>query len=392
MSESLGRPVPRWLNVWAILSVVATALLLVMGGFVTTFRVGMADPVWPTEPWYLANNYKLDFGYLVEHIHRILGWTVGLLGLILTFGVWATEPRTGLRRFGIGAIIAMICMFSAFHGVLRMAPKGEEGLPVYANLAAMAASLVVVLIAAYRAWAGGGTGGLIRALATLGMIAAMIQGLLGGIRVRYNDLFGREMSAIHGSFAQIVFALLIAVAVLTGPAKREPAIPPESARKLRWQTLCLLLFAYAQIVFGAWIRHFPGPLSNRLHLLFAFVVVAFATLTIKQALSDPISRKRFKVPARFLMGLITLQVMLGIEAWLGKFLTGTLPELEKITLGKAIVRTAHAHIGTWILGMSVIFYLIARRKPAEVVGPAETASLDLDDAVSPFAASAARSP
>ena len=211
----------------------------------------------------------------------------------------------------------------------------------------------------------------------------MIQGLLGGVRVRYNDLFGREMSAVHGSFAQIVFALLIAVAVLTAPVKPGPAIPADVAGKLRWQTLCLMLFTYAQIVWGAWIRHFPGPLSSRLHLLFAFVVVAFATLTIKQALSDPVARQRFKWPARFLMGLITLQILLGIEAWIGKFMTGTLPELEKITIGKAIVRTAHAHIGTWVLGMSVIFFLLARRRPAR--------SLDLQDTPPLLAASAVRS-
>jgi heme A synthase len=383
MDYAIRRPVPRWLHVWAILSVVTTALLLIVGGFVTTFRVGMADPVWPTEPWYLASNYKFDFGYLVEHVHRILGWTVGLLGLVLTFGAWAYEPRSGIRRFGIGAIIALIFTFGAFHGVLRMAPKGEEGLPVHLNLVAMAVSLAVVLVAAYRTWSGGGTGGLIRALVVLGMVAAMIQGLLGGIRVRYNDLFGREMSAIHGSFAQIVFALLIAVAVLSGPVKREPPLPADVARKLRWQTLCLLLFTYAQIVWGAWIRHFPGPLSNRLHLFFAFVVVGFATLAIKQALVDPVSRQRFKVATRFLMGLITIQVLFGIEAWMGKFLTGTLPELETITAGKAFIRTAHAHIGTWVLGMAVIFYLIARRNPAEAVGPGSAGLLNLENTDSP---------
>ena len=137
-----------------------------------------------------------------------------------------------------------------------------------------------------------------------------------------------------------------------------------------------MLFTFAQIAFGAWIRHFPDPLSNRLHLLFAFVVVGFATLTIKQALSDPITRQRLKVPARFLMGLITVQVLLGIEAWLGKFLTGTLPELETITAGKAFVRTAHAHVGAWVLAVSVVFALVARRGPAQVVGPEAAPSVD----------------
>jgi heme A synthase len=391
MDQAIRRPVPRWLHIWAIVSVVTTALLLIVGGFVTTFRVGMADPVWPTEPWYLASNYKLDFGYLVEHVHRILGWIVGLLGLVLTFGAWAVEPRRGLRWFGIVSIVAVIASFVVLLIAFIKATKGEEGTAVVAASCLTVATIVIALWAAGRAFRTKSVGGTIRALTVLGLIGGLIQGVLGGVRVRYNDLFGREMSAVHGSVAQIVFGLLIAVAILSARVRPEPFLSADIARKLRWQTLCLLLFTYAQIVWGAWIRHFPEPLSNRLHLLFAFVVVGFATLTIKQALVDSVSRQRFKVATRFMMGLITIQVLLGIEAWLGKFLTGTLPELETITAGKAFIRTAHAHIGAWVLGMAVIFYIIARRNPVEVDGHTPAASLDLEDAAA-LAATAVRSP
>ena len=40
------------MRVWAIITVVLAVVLLALGGFVTSFRVGMADPVWPTVPWY----------------------------------------------------------------------------------------------------------------------------------------------------------------------------------------------------------------------------------------------------------------------------------------------------------------------------------------------------
>jgi heme a synthase len=373
------RPVPRWLHILAVLAVIDAALLLILGGFVTSFRVGMADPVWPTEPWYLASNFKVDFGYLVEHFHRIVGWSLGLLGVVLTFGLWALEPSPGVRRFGIGSLIAMVLAFSTFHGVLRMATVGEEGLPVYLNLAAMGVTLGFVLAAAYRALAGGGVGGHLRALVVIGMIAAMVQGLLGGIRVRYNELAGRELSAVHGVVGQIVFGLLTAVAVLSKKPKIGPPFPAAVDWKLRWLTLVMVAFTLLQIVWGAWIRHFPGALSNRLHLLFAFVVVGFATLAIKESLSDPAARDRFKLPARFLMGLITLQVLLGIEAWIGKFLTGTLPEFERISAGKAMLRTAHAHVGAWILAVSVVFALIARRNSTISVGPNLLASLNSEE-------------
>ena len=379
MARSADRPVPRWLHVLAIYTVLHTAALLILGGFVTSFRVGMADPIWPTEPWYLADNFKVDFGYLVEHFHRIVGFTLGVPGLVLTFGLWAYEPRRGVRLFGLSALAALTVAFGTFHRVLQTAPVGQEGWPVFLNLGVMGITLVLVVVAAYSSAKGGGVGGTIRAVVVAGMIAAMVQGLLGGVRVRYNELAGRELSAVHGVVGQIVFALLVAVAVLTRKPRRGPAIPEGTATNLEWQTLALVLFTFTQIIWGAWIRHFPSPLANRVHLFFAFVVVGFATLVIKEVMSDPMARERFKLVTRCLMGLVALQVVLGIEAWIGKFLTGTLPEFEKITAGKAFVRTAHAHIGAWLLVTTVAFAILARRNPAGDVGPQEATSVNSEE-------------
>ena len=54
----------------------------------------------------------------------------------------------------------------------------------------------------------------------------------------------------------------------------------------------------------------------------------------------------------------------------------TLPEFETITPGKAFVRTAHAHIGAWVLATTVAFAILARRNPAGDVGPREVPSLN----------------
>lgn len=389
MDLPADRPVPRWLHVLAVYTVVHAAVLLILGAFVSSFRVGMADPVWPTEPWYLASNFKFDFGYLVEHFHRIVGWSIALPGLLLTFGMWVREPRFGLRWFGVGALIALVVTFSTFQAVLRKATVGQEGWLVYLNLVAMGLSLAVVWGTA-RLTCDGSLDGLIRTLAVLGMTAAMVQGLLGGVRVRYDQLAGRELSAIHGVVAQVVFVLLIAVAALTRKPKAGPTVPDGLAITLQWQTLALVLFTFGQVIWGAWIRHFPGPLANRLHLFFAFLVVGFATVVLKQALSDPATRERFRVPAGWLMTLLTVQVVLGIEAWLGKFLTGTLPELERITPGTAFLRTAHAHVGAWVLAVTVLLVIAARRNPAGGVGPRQPASVNSQQTPSPEPALVAR--
>src|SRR5438552_7952721 len=119
MSDSLSRPVPRWLHVWAIACTVATLVLLCLGQMVTSFRAGMVDPVWPTEPWYLANNFKLDFGYLVEHSHRIAAYLVGLAASVLALAVWWQEPNRKLRRGGIAAIVALLAAFGLFNLQMR---------------------------------------------------------------------------------------------------------------------------------------------------------------------------------------------------------------------------------------------------------------------------------
>lgn len=356
-----SRPVPPWLHLLAVVTVVDAALVLVLGGFVTTFRAGMADPVWPTEPWYLAENYKLDFGYLLEHGHRIAAWLLGPLGLVLSFGIWACHPDRGTKWRGILAAIAMIATFGAFHGVARMTTTGQEGPAFYGNIAAMLVTAGAVVVTGLRA-------GTLWTVISLGMLAAMTQGLLGGLRVKYNDLAGRPMSAVHGTFAVVVFGLLVATAVLTRRPRREPPLPDDVRRRLRWQTTCLVAFTFLQVAWGAWVRHLPGPTANRLHLLFAFVVVGFATLAMKQAYADPAATGRLKPTLRVLMALITVQVVLGIEAWLGKFMTGTLPELERLTTkdwDKALVRTAHAHVGAWILATNVAFALIVRRRAVD---------------------------
>src|SRR5262245_13121994 len=240
------RPVPRWVRIAAFVTAVLTILLLMLGGFVTSFRVGMADPVWPTEPWYLASNFKLDLGYLVEHSHRIAGWLTGLAVTVLALAVWWSEPNRKLRNIGIIAILALLAAYGQFHrgmgGVwtdLKTLAATEHKLdprtpnfeaqivelklidklrnwPVATSLAALAVGLAVIACG-FEAGLSGADGGWLRALALFSLVAVMVQGLLGGFRVLLHARFGANLAAIHGAFGQIAFGMLVAVAVLCSP-------------------------------------------------------------------------------------------------------------------------------------------------------------------------------
>ncbi len=386
---------PRWLHVWAIATVVIAAILLGFGESVTTLRAGMADPDWPTRPWHLAleSKDKWTAGFLVEHTHRILGFLVGGLMSVLAIGAWACESRKGPRWAAIASLVVLLGAFGWFHGQMMAQVNSPTLVMPWPSTIATLCGLVglfgICFAAGQRPTPGTGA----RVLVSVALFAVMIQGLLGGLRVRLDQLVGVELSFVHGTFATLVFALLFAIPVLTsrGPTQ---LLPQAASRKLNWQTTALVSFTLMQIAWGAWVRHAPDRMSSRLHLLFAFIVVGLATLAIKQALADPATKERLKWPARVLMALITLQLLFGVEAWLGKFMTGEPLEARPIPpVGQAIVRTVHAHIGAWILAVGAWFAIAARRKPI-VVGPVEQAFVDYEDRFEPrgYAASGVGNP
>src|SRR6266849_2981654 len=143
---------PRWLHRWAVLTVCATFILLLLGAVVTTFRVGMADPIWPTYPWHLllVSWEEPRPGFLIEHSHRLAGYVVGCCVIGLAVGVGRSRTHSRLRWLGVTALVGVI-----------------------------------------------------------------IQGLLGGFRVKLDRILGSDLALIHGCFAQIVFGSLVGLAVVS---------------------------------------------------------------------------------------------------------------------------------------------------------------------------------
>src|SRR6516162_7488831 len=86
---------------WAALAAaVFTLPLLYVGGSVTTYRVGMAVPDWPTTfetNMFTFNMWDQPFGVRVEHSHRLYGAAVGLFTLILASWLLIFEPRKWMK-------------------------------------------------------------------------------------------------------------------------------------------------------------------------------------------------------------------------------------------------------------------------------------------------------
>jgi cytochrome c oxidase assembly protein subunit 15 len=115
-----GNPtISRWPHRWAVLLACATFPLLWVGGLVTTTDAGMAVPDWPSTygynlflyPWQTWLSGPWDI--FVEHGHRLLGATVGLITIALLATLWRAEHRAWVRWLGACALVLVV-----FQGVL----------------------------------------------------------------------------------------------------------------------------------------------------------------------------------------------------------------------------------------------------------------------------------
>jgi len=111
-SGSPVRPVYRHSpHAMALLAAVFTLPLLFVGGSVTTYRVGMAVPDWPTTfgiNMFLYDFWNAPFGVRVEHAHRLYGAAVGLATVGLMAWFFCFEPRRWIKALGVVALVAVI--------------------------------------------------------------------------------------------------------------------------------------------------------------------------------------------------------------------------------------------------------------------------------------------
>lgn len=351
------RQAPRPVHILAISLVVMASVLILLGGLVTSWRAGMTDPLAFTNPdWSLKQAWLTDqLGLRVEHTHRLVGFTLGGLASALAIGAWIAG--SGLTRwFGMAATIVLIVGFGQFHGEMNRYEPGQDSFPL-PGVVVMGIGLLGVLGTlpfGSRYWR-------LRTLTTMCLLAVMAQGVLGSFRVKLNDLAGTDLAMFHGIFAQLVFCLLLYTAVFTGPIKPRE-VPRDESLRLWRAAHWLVIFAFLQLIWGAWLRHMGAPLPQRLHLLTAFLVLASGVWLIRAIWASRAARRRLGGIATFLGLLFVAQIILGVEAWLGKFGPGLpLPELQTPSTSEVLIRSGHTFLGAWVLATSVVMLLRIRR-------------------------------
>ena len=98
----------RGLHRVALLTTCAVLALMFIGAGVTSKGAGMAYPDWPTSDGHLVNPPGWWQGDLTrwEHAHRLMGWTVGFLAIVLAGVCWRCGGK--LRLVGVATLAAII--------------------------------------------------------------------------------------------------------------------------------------------------------------------------------------------------------------------------------------------------------------------------------------------
>jgi len=300
----------NWVSAFAWVDCAAALLLIMAGGLVTGFRAGLAVPDWPNSWGYSMFTFpltRMTGGAFYEHAHRLLGSLVGFTTLTLAIYLTLLHRRKWL----------MIAV-----------------------------------------WGAG--------------VCVAAQAVLGGLRVTGKltmsqwDVAGNStLAVVHGFFAHVVFAVLVAVAVLT--ARRWTTVrraPRPGASTDQTLTAVMVLLVVLQTLLGTILRQMNDGLLFHITVATFVAVTALAVGMRAWGLNtgEPLLRRS----GAALLIIVAIQVMLGITAvafrtppvddspTAQKLLTAPLLEATQTTPLQALITTLHQTNAALLLGVSVI--------------------------------------
>ena len=193
----------------------------------------------------------------------------------------------------------------------------------------------------------------------LGLV--IVQGLLGGLTVKMN--LPLAVSSAHGTLAQLFFLTTVSLAVFTSRSWIEaPASVHESSGGISLRSLCVasLVLILAQLVLGATLRHSATwdewlPTSLLIaHITGAIVVTLSLGVTAMTVFLRHRDEKFLTRPAAIALGLLFVQLMLGVAA----YVTRAASPYEPQPLNPMItVTVSHVACGALVFATTIVLTL-----------------------------------
>lgn len=303
LGAALGRHVSRpsppivdWTAIFVRVAGVATLLLLVVGGLVTSSDSGLAVVDWPNSFGYSMFLYPLSRmtgGVYYEHAHRLFGSLVGLTTLVLALHLRRVEERRWVCRLAVVALAMVI-----------------------------------------------------------------VQGILGGLRVTGRFTLSSSgdavlpnihLAVIHAVLGQVFFATLTALAAFTSSTWKSAKVPVvrPSASVDRALGVVLMGALVVQLVLGAFQRHLASGLLIHVTLAVLVSVLAIACGVRAWGLNrgEPILRRTGVA----LMLVTQCQLLFGVGALIATSGGGVLSRAAEV-----MVTTTHQATGAILLAVAVL--------------------------------------
>jgi cytochrome c oxidase assembly protein subunit 15 len=333
----------HWL---ALFAAVFTWPLLLVGGAVSVYKLGMAVPDWPTTfglNMFYYNLFEAPRGVFAEHSHRLYGSLVGMacLGLAGAASVLVLGARGLFLVLGamLAALLAGVNPPGSVFGMSRFV----------AGLAALG-----ILSGCVALWALQTRRDFRLTLAWLCLAAVVVQGALGGSRVTLNS---PTLAFVHGLFGQVVFVLLVSMWVVTAKEWNTHFERPIDPVNLRRRSTVTLLMVFLQIVAGAYVRHFGSVVAVALHALLATAVLAHVLLlyVLLPRDYDRVSGLRLRSLSLWMLVWVFTQLGLGVAAVLVLWpFDGVARPVDGV---QALVRIGHQGLGALLFANAAVLAL-----------------------------------
>jgi cytochrome c oxidase assembly protein subunit 15 len=204
-----------------------------------------------------------------------------------------------------------------------------------------------------------------RRLAAAAVLAVIAQGILGGITVLF--YLPVAISTGHAALAQTFFCLLVTLALTTRRDWRwdESKVEEEAAApSLRQLAVATTGAIFIQLVLGAVYRH--DGMGVLPHILGAMVVTLLVAWLSTRVFTRFRSLRRLTGATGVLLGLVILQVFLGVGAYSMRIAFRDAPQPLPPVVN---VTTAHVALGALVLAASVILTLQVFRSVAAPPAP-----------------------
>ena len=320
------------LHRFALLVVCATFFLIVAGALVTSHDAGLATADWPlTEGQFLPKSVTLGINSGVnmvgnlfwEHGHRMVATTVGML----TIGLCLILYWGPISRF------AKKLLNKVFRTKFQTSvPQGEP-----------------------PTW--------LRRLGLIALAGVIAQGLLGGLTVKLMLRFG--ISEAHATLAQLFFCTTVSLAVFTSRSwiDARPSLD-EKGTPVRYLCVAALVTIFLQLILGATLRHsatWDRPLPTELvlgHIGGAIAVTIILSIVALTILRRYPAEKFLTRPATIALGLLGLQLLLGLGAYVTRLRSPDDPQPLNPMVG---ITVAHVACGALVFATTIVMTLRAFR-------------------------------